>query len=71
MGTSQSFLFPLLLFHPPILEPDFYLSLVQLQSSSDLHSPGSSEILAEVKLFLQLRQLFGGEIGPDRAGMDG
>lgn len=61
---SESLLLSLLLFHSAVLEPYFHLCLVQLEGGSDFHSPRSREILAEVKLFLELCELFGCEIGP-------
>lgn len=66
---GETFLFPLLLFHPPVLEPDFDLGFVELQRSGDLHPPGPGEVLVKVKFFLQLRQLFGGEVGANGVGL--
>ena len=54
----------LFLLHPAVLEPDFHLSLVQSQGGGDLDATGSGEVLVEVELLLQLRQLFVGEVGP-------
>ena len=52
-------------FISPVLEPDFHLSLIQLQRGRDLHAPRTGQVLVEVELFLQLRQLLGGKVGPD------
>lgn len=65
-GRQQPLLLPLLLLHPAVLEPYFHLSLVQLQRSRDLHAPRPGQVLVEVELLFQLRQLLGGEVGPDR-----
>jgi len=37
-----------------------------LQSGGYLDAPGPREVLVEVELLLQLRELFGGEVGPAR-----
>lgn len=58
----QSFLHSLLLLHPPVLEPNFHLRLVQLQRRSDLYAPCPGQVLVEVKLLLQFRQLLVREI---------
>lgn len=54
---------PFLLFHPSVLEPDFDLGLVQLEGGGNLYPPRSSEVFVEVELFLELRELFVGEVG--------
>jgi hypothetical protein len=54
------------LLHPPVLEPDLDLSLVELQGGRDLDPPRPRQVFVEVELFLQLGQLFGGKIGPAR-----
>ena len=53
----------LLLLHASVLEPDFHLRLVELESGGDLHAPRTRQVLAEVELLLQLRQLPRAEIG--------
>ena len=62
-------LFPLLLvdfldgsqllfeFHPPVLEPDFYLSLSQTEGVSNLNATSASQVVVEVELLLQLQGL--------------
>ena len=52
-----------LLLHSSVLEPDFHLSFVECQRGGHLDSPGTREVAIEVELFLQLRQLFVGEVG--------
>ena len=52
----------LLLFHASILEPDLDLRLVESERRSDLDPPCSRQVLVEVKLLLELSQLFVGEI---------
>lgn len=53
----------LLLLHAPVLEPDLHLRLVQLERGGDLHAPRPRQVLAEVELLLQLRQLPRAEVG--------
>lgn len=55
----------LLLLHAPVLKPDFHLSLVQLERGRDLDAPCPRQVLAEVKLLLQLRQLARAEVSAD------
>lgn len=66
LDREQPFFLPLLLLHPTVLEPDFHLSLIQLQRGGDLHPPRSGQVLVKVELLLQLSQLLGGEVGPHR-----
>lgn len=47
----------LLLLHPPVLEPDLDLPLVQVEKAGHLHPPRPAQVAAEVKLLLQLHQL--------------
>lgn len=68
---DHPFSLPFLLFHPPILEPDLHLSVIEAQGFGDLHAPGPGKVLVEVELFLQLRELLGAEIGPDGTGRAG
>lgn len=44
-----------LMFHPPVLEPNFNLPLGQVQERGNLHSPGPAEVLVKVELLLQLQ----------------
>lgn len=53
----------LLLLHAPVLEPDLHLRLVELERGGDLHAPRPRQVLAEVELLLQLRQLPRAEVG--------
>lgn len=53
----------LLLLHAPVLEPDLHLRLVELERGGDLHAPRARQVLAEVELLLQLRQLPRAEVG--------
>lgn len=64
-SRRESLLLSLLLFHSAVLKPYLNLCLVQLKRGSNFNSPRSGEILAEVKLFLELRQLFRCKIRPD------
>lgn len=67
-GRGQKpFSFSFLLFHPAVLEPDFDLGVIQLQGVGYLDASGSSQVLIEMKLLLQFRQLLGAEIRADRA----
>lgn len=59
----------LLLLHAPVLEPDLHLSLVELQRGGDLDAPRPRQVLAEVELLLQLRQLTCAEVGADCAAV--
>lgn len=61
---DQAFLHPLLLLHPSVLEPDLDLGLVELECRCDLDPPRPRQVLIEVELLLQLRQLLVREIGP-------
>lgn len=57
-----------LVFHPPVLEPNFDLPLGQIQKGGDLNPPGPTKVLVEVELFLQLQQLRVGVGGAQPAG---
>jgi hypothetical protein len=71
-GCGQKpFPFPFLLFHPAVLEPDFYLGVIQMQAVGYLDASSSSQVLIEMKLFLQFCQLLGAEIRADGAGWAG
>lgn len=61
--NHYSFPFSFLLLHPPILEPDFHLSVIEAQRFRYFHTPGSGEVLIEMELFLQFGQLLSAEIG--------
>lgn len=65
VGRGGTLPLALLLLHAPVLEPDLYLRLVQLQRGGDLHPTRSRQVLAEVELLLQFRQLPGAEVGAD------
>lgn len=62
-GGARALPLALLLLHPSVLEPDLHLRLVELERDSDLNAPRPRQILAEVKLLLQLRQLPRAEVG--------
>ncbi len=62
----QPLLHALLLFHPPILEPDLHLGFVELEGTGYLDSPCPRQVLVEVELLLQLGQLLRREVGPAR-----
>lgn len=47
-----------LLLHPPVLEPDLHLGLVQPQRRRDLDPSGPGEIFVKMEFFFQFRQLF-------------
>jgi len=47
----------LLLLHPPVLEPDLDLPLVEVEQVGHLHAPLFAQVAAEVELLLQLHQL--------------
>ena len=61
---DQTLFHPLLLLHAAVLEPDLDLGLVQLKRPRDLYPARPRQVLVEVKLFLQLSQLFRREVGP-------
>ena len=65
-GRNESLLHALLLLHPPVLEPDLHLRLVELEGGGDFDPSGSGQIFVEMEFFLQFRQLFGGEVGAPR-----
>lgn len=44
-------------FHPPVLEPDLYLTFSQLYGMCDLNAPAARQIPVEVELFLQFKSL--------------
>lgn len=68
----RPFLESLLLLHPPVLEPDFDLRLVELQRRSDLDAAGSGEVLIEVEFLFEFCELLVGEVGASRVvGCDG
>ena len=58
-GLSKSFL----LLHPSVLEPDLDLCLVQTQDRGNLDPASPCQVLVEVKLLFQLRQLLVSEVG--------
>ena len=47
-------LFPL---HPAVLEPDFDLSLAEVEHVRDLDAPPARQVAVEVELFLELQRL--------------
>lgn len=47
----------LFLLHPPVLEPNLNLPLLEVEQSGHLHPPRPAQVAAEVKLLLQLHQL--------------
>lgn len=51
----------LLVSHPAVLKPDLDLVISELQPSSHLQPPGTTQVRAEVELLLQLQQLAVGE----------
>lgn len=55
--------------HSAVLEPDLHLGLIKLQGRGDLHPAGARQVLVEVELLLQLRELLGGEAGAHRVGL--
>lgn len=58
----QTLFHTLFLFHSPILEPDLYLRLVELQRGRDLNASRSRQVLIEMELLLQLGELLIREI---------
>ena len=66
VGWDQSFLHAFFLLHSPVLKPDLHLCLVELQCTRDFNPAGSSQVLVEVELLLQLCQLLGREVGAAR-----
>lgn len=62
---GPALLLSFLLFHPPVLKPDFHLRFVQIQRGSHLDPAGPRQVLVEVELLLQFCQLLGGEVGAD------
>lgn len=63
---DQPLLHPLLLLHPPVLEPDLDLRLVELERAGDLDPAGPRQVLVEVELLLQFGQLLRREVGAPR-----
>lgn len=53
-GGHFVLLFPL---HPPILEPDFDLSLCQTQGMCDFDPPTACQVAIKMKFFLQFESL--------------
>ena len=51
----------LLVPHPAVLEPDFYLAVCELQTGRHVQPPCAGEVGAEVELLLQLQQLTAAE----------
>lgn len=43
--------------HAPVLKPDFYLPLREVQQGGDLNPPWSAQVLVEVEFFLKFQQL--------------
>lgn len=68
---QEALLLSFLLLHSAVLEPDLHLGLVELQGRGDLHPAGARQVLVEVKLLLQLRELLGGEVGAHCVGLTG
>ena len=64
MNRLQTLLVTFLLLHPPVLEPDLDLCLVQLQRSGDLDAARTRQVLVKVELFLKLGQLLRAEVRP-------
>lgn len=58
----------LLVFHSPVLKPNLYLTLGQIQQICHLHSSGATEITVKVKLLLQLHELRAGVSSSDTLG---
>lgn len=54
--------------HSPVLEPDLYLALRQVQKIGHFHPAWAAEIAVEMKLLLQLHQLRAGIGGADSLG---
>lgn len=50
--------------HPPVLKPDFDLSLVQAQVVGDLNAPPPGEVSVKMEFFLQFQSLVAGVAGP-------
>ena len=68
---DEALLHPLLLLHPPVLEPDLHLGLVELEGRGDLYPPRPGQVLVEVELLLEFGELFVGEVGPPRVVQEG
>lgn len=47
----------LFVFHPPVLKPDLYLALGEIQQIGHLHPPRAAKVAVKVKLLLQLHKL--------------
>lgn len=39
--------------HPPVLKPDLYLALGEIEQIGHLHSSGTAQVAIEMKLLLQ------------------
>lgn len=58
----------LFVFHPPVLKPDLYLALGEIQQICHLHSPRATKVAVKVKLLLQLHKLCAGVSSSDPFG---
>jgi len=47
----------LFILHPAVLEPDFDLSLCEVEQVGHLHPPGSAEVPVKVELLFELHKL--------------
>ena len=67
----MTFLQSFLLFHASVLKPDLHLRFVESERGGDLDTARASEVPIEVKLLLQLRQLFIRKVRPTEVRMSG
>lgn len=68
-GVRQPFrLLVLFVFHPPVLKPDLYLALGEIQQICHFHPPRTTKIAVKVKLLLQLHKLRAGVSSSDPFG---
>lgn len=58
----------LFVFHPPVLKPDLYLTLGEIQQIRHFHSPRATKVAVKVKLLLQLHKLRAGVSSSDPFG---
>lgn len=58
----------LFVFHPPVLKPDLYLALGEIQQICHFHSPRATKVAVKVKLLLQLHELRAGVSSSDPFG---
>lgn len=68
-GVRQPlWLLVLFIFHPPVLKPNLYLTLGEIQQIGHLHPPWTTKVAVKVKLLFQLHKLRAGVSSSDPLG---